>query len=68
MAQDDAVPGLTGAEQYEEARDRPVAGGRWYILPGDRVIYQRPNGQFELRPVINAASLRGSPTWRRVDL
>lgn len=68
MAQDNnAVPDLAGAEQYVEAGGRHVAGGRWFILQGsNRVIYQRSNGQFELRPVVDAASLRSSPTWRRL--
>lgn len=71
MTQED-VPDLTGAEVYAEAGDRPVAGGRWHVLPdrgdgtGDRVIYQRPDGRFELKAVVNAETLRSSPTWRRL--
>jgi len=58
-------PDLTGAERYVESADRPIAGGTWFVLPGDRVIYQRPNGEFVHTPVVAAHTLRTSPTWRR---
>ena len=58
-------PDLTGAERYVETADRPIAGGTWFVLPGDRVIYQRPNGEFVHTPVVAAHTLRTSPTWRR---
>jgi hypothetical protein len=62
------VPDLSGAEVYVEAAERTITGGgRWYVLPGDRVIYRRPNGQFELNPVIGSAdTLRSSATWKRL--
>ena len=61
------TPDLAAAEVYVEAAERPVAGGTWYVLPDDRVIYQRPNGAFELKPVITADALRSQSTWKKVE-
>jgi hypothetical protein len=59
-------PDLTGAEIYVEASDRPIAGGRWYVLPDDTVAYQPPDGP--LRPASTpAATLRSDTTgWKRL--
>jgi hypothetical protein len=65
MSTEQSPPDLAGAVVYVEAGDRSVAGGRWYVLPDDRVIYERPNGDYVNPAVINAATLRSSPTWRR---
>jgi hypothetical protein len=56
------LPGMTDAaestaetvalEVYVEAH-RPIAGGRWEILPDDTVRYIRPNGQ-TVQPAIIA--------------
>lgn len=55
------VPDLTEAEIYVEA-GRPIAGGRWHILPDDTVIHERPTGAFE-PSIIAAHTLRSRPTW-----
>lgn len=54
---------LAAAEVFVEAADRPIAGGRWHIVPGEVVWYERPSGEFN-RAVIAAHTLRSSPTWR----
>lgn len=58
-------PDLTGAVVFVETADRPVAGGLWFVLPDDRVIYQRPGGEYVEPAMINAETLRSSPTWRQ---
>ena len=65
----DQEPDTTGATVYVEAGDRPIAGGRWYVLPAgedgsERVIYERPTGEFADPAVVSADTLRTSPTWR----
>lgn len=67
MADDLNAMIAAGAEQYVEAADRPIAGGRWFILAGDEVVYQRPGGEYVRDAVVRAVDLRSSPTWRRVD-
>lgn len=62
------LPDLTGAEIYIETQDPPIAGGRWYVLPDDTVLYQRPDGGFNPTVVLTASTLRSSPSWRRADV
>ena len=68
MTDDDvSPPGLREVvETYVEARDRPVAGGRWEVLADDSVRYVRPSGQIVHPAVIPASTLRTSLSWRRV--
>jgi hypothetical protein len=74
---DTDTPGvdLAGAEVYVEAGDRPVAGGRWHIVPNpdtapagqpELVVYQRPNGKYAYKSMVTAHDLRTSPTWTSV--
>ncbi len=58
---------LSAAEVYEESAETPVAGGRWFVVDDDTVIYERPGAHERERSTISAASLRGSSTWRRID-
>jgi phage repressor protein C with HTH and peptisase S24 domain len=71
---DSELPDLTGAEVYVEVGQPPVAGGRWYVILSpagehgqDRVVYQRPTGEFVPNPVVPAHQLRDSSTWRPLD-
>lgn len=64
-AEHQSEPDLTGAVVYVETADRPVAGGSWYVLPGDRVIYRRPSGEYVEPAMVDAATLRSSSTWRQ---
>lgn len=57
-------PDLIGAVVYVETAEPPVAGGRWYVLPDDTVIYERRPGVFEPPSLIPAAMLRTSRPWR----
>jgi hypothetical protein len=60
---------LEQAEAYEEDTDSPVAGGRWYIVPGpdgqERVLHQRPSGDWT-GSIFTPASLRAMRTARQV--
>ncbi|UGT58919.1 hypothetical protein [Nocardia asteroides] len=55
------------AEVYEESAETPVAGGRWYVVDDETVLYQRPGATEHEPSTIRAATLRGSSTWRRTD-
>lgn len=56
---------LTGARVFVEA-GTPIAAGRWYRLPDDSVIYQRPSGERVYPAVVPAETLENSPTWSEV--
>jgi hypothetical protein len=49
---------------YVETADPPIAGGRWFVLPGEKVIYQRPNGEHEHKAMVTAHTLTSSPSWK----
>jgi hypothetical protein len=60
------LPDLTGAEIYVETQDPPVAGGRWYVLPNNTVLYQRSDGGFNPTAIVLAHTLRTSSSWRAI--
>jgi hypothetical protein len=61
------LPDLTGAEIYVETQDPPVAGGRWYVLASDAVLYQRSDGGFNPTAIVPAHTLRTSSSWRAIS-
>lgn len=61
------LPDLTGAEIYVETQDPPVAGGRWYVLAHDTVLYQRSDGGFNATAIVPAHTLRTNSSWRAIN-
>jgi hypothetical protein len=46
------LPELTGTVVYVKTAERPVAGGRRYVPPGDTVVYEGRPGVLELPSLI----------------
>ena len=61
------LPDLTGAEIYIETQDPPIAGGRWYVLADNTVLYQRSDGEFNPTAIVAAQTLRTNSSWRSVS-
>jgi hypothetical protein len=56
---------VTGARVFVEA-GRPIAGGRWYCLADNTVVYERPSGERVYPALVAAATLANSPTWTEI--
>lgn len=56
---------LTGARVFVEA-GRPIAGGRWYCMSDNTVVYERPSGERVYPAIVAAATLANSPTWTEI--
>ncbi|WP_216917404.1 hypothetical protein [Nocardia noduli] len=62
----DDTTGDPAAEIYVEARDTPIAGGRWHVHPDDTVLYERPGSDEREPSTISADLIRSSQSWKRL--
>ncbi|WP_331758741.1 hypothetical protein OG225_41175 (plasmid) [Nocardia sp. NBC_01377] len=57
---------LSQAHIYVEVRETPIAGGRWYVLPDDSVLYERPATGVLEPSTISAELIRSSSSWTQL--
>lgn len=57
---------MSGARVFVEAGPA-IAGGRWYCLPDNTVVYERPSGERVSPAIVAAATLENSPTWTEIS-